>query len=57
MYFNPLKTFKEGSSLELYYEVYGLRPNTNYTTLLSVRREGRNRPELTLTFSEPSGAL
>ena len=55
VFFNPLKTFKEGSSLELYYEVYGLRANTTYTTLLSVRREGRGRPELTLTFSEPAG--
>jgi tetratricopeptide (TPR) repeat protein len=56
VFFNPLRTFKEGSSLELYYEVYGLRNNTTYTTQLSVRREGRGRPELTLSFTEPAGA-
>lgn len=55
VFFNPLRSFKEGSNLELYYEVYGLRANTTYTTQLSVRREGRGRPELTLSFSEPSG--
>ena len=55
VFFNPLRNFKEGSSLELYYEVYGLRANTTYTTQLSVRREGRGRPELTLSFTEPSG--
>lgn len=56
VFFNPLKTFKEGSSLELYFEVYGLRPGTNYATQLAVRREGRGRPEITLSFSEPAGA-
>lgn len=56
VFFNPLRTFKEGSRLELYYEVYGLRTNTTYTTQLSVRREGRGRPELTLSFTEPTGA-
>jgi tetratricopeptide (TPR) repeat protein len=55
VFFNPLKTFKEGSNVELYYEVYGLRPGTDYTTQLSVRREGRGRPELTLTFTDPAG--
>ena len=56
VYFNPLKTFKEGSSLELYFEVYGLRPGTSYATHLAVRREDRGRPEITLTFSEDAGA-
>jgi tetratricopeptide (TPR) repeat protein len=56
VFFNPLRTFKEGSSLELYYELYGLRPTTTYTTQLVVRREARGRPELTLSFSEPAGA-
>jgi tetratricopeptide (TPR) repeat protein len=55
VFFNPLKRFKEGSNVELYYEIYGLRPGTTYATLLSIRREGRGRPELTLTFSEPAG--
>ena len=56
VFFNPLKTFREGGSMELYYEIYGLRPGTTYATKLSVRREGRSRPELTLSFEEPSGA-
>jgi hypothetical protein len=55
VFFNPLKTFRQGSNLELYYEIYGLRPGTPYNTQLSVRREGRGRSEITLSFSELAG--
>lgn len=55
VYFNPLKTFRQGSNLELYYELYGLREGTPYGTHLSVRREGRGRPEITLSFAELAG--
>ncbi|MEO8295381.1 MAG: GWxTD domain-containing protein [Gemmatimonadota bacterium] len=55
VYFNPLQTFREGSSLELYYEVYGLTAKSSYATQLSVRRNGRGRPEITLGFSELAG--
>jgi GWxTD domain-containing protein len=55
VFFNPLRTFAEGSSLELYYEVYGLRAGTTYGTQLSVRRKGRSRAEITLGFSEVAG--
>jgi hypothetical protein len=55
VFFNPLKTFREGADMELYYEVYGLRPNTSYTTRLAVKREGRSRAEFTLGFTDPAG--
>ncbi|MEP7324652.1 MAG: GWxTD domain-containing protein [Gemmatimonadota bacterium] len=55
VFFNPLGSFRERSSMELYYEVYGLRFGTTYSTRLSVRREGRDRAELTLDFSDPAG--
>jgi hypothetical protein len=54
VFFNPLRTFKEGANVELYYEIYGLRGGTTYATELSVRREGRGRRELTFSFSEPA---
>ena len=55
VFFNPLRSFAEGSSMELYFEIYGLRPGT-YRTQLSVRRQGRERAEIALGFSDPAGS-
>jgi GWxTD domain-containing protein len=52
VFFNPLGTFREGGSLELYYEVYGLPASTTYATELSVFKRGGRRPEITLGFTE-----
>jgi len=54
VFFNPLRTFREGSSMELYFEVYGLG-RTTYRTQLAVRKQGRDRAEFTLSFSDPAG--
>ncbi|HEV8125259.1 MAG TPA: hypothetical protein VGP80_13520, partial [Gemmatimonadales bacterium] len=54
VFFNPLGSFLEGSAMELYYEVYGLGATT-YRTQLAVRKQGRNRPEFTLSFADPAG--
>jgi GWxTD domain-containing protein len=37
--FNPLRTYKRGEEMELYYEIEGLRP-APYTVELAVRRKG-----------------
>jgi hypothetical protein len=55
VYFNPLRSIREGSNLELYYEVYGLRPASEYSTALSIKRQGRNRAEIRLNYTELSG--
>ena len=53
---NPLNTYREGSSLELYYEIAGARPQGTYRIGFEfVRLTGRNRRgknELTLGFRE-----
>jgi GWxTD domain-containing protein len=37
--FNPLKTYRRGDEMELYYEIEGLRP-TPYTVELAVKKKG-----------------
>ena len=38
--FNPLRTFKRGDEMQLYYEVDGLRPGSPYEVRLAVRKQG-----------------
>ncbi len=38
--FNPLRTFKRGEEMELYYELEGLSSGTPYTVRISVRKQG-----------------
>jgi GWxTD domain-containing protein len=40
VFFNPLRTYRHDDLMELYYEVGGLEPNSNYTTQLEVKRRG-----------------
>lgn len=56
VFFNPLGTFIQGSSMEIYYEIYGLQGATTYRTQLAVRKEGKDRPEITLDFSDPASS-
>jgi len=37
--FNPLRTYRRGDQMELYYEIDGLRP-TPYTVELAVKKKG-----------------
>ena len=56
VFFNPLRTFPQGSTMELYYEIYGLSVGTTYRTQLSVRKQGRGRAEITLSFTDPAAS-
>lgn len=38
VYFNPLRRFKVGEEMQLYYEVSGLKPSTDYSTQVVVKR-------------------
>ncbi len=40
LFFDPTRVVREGAVLELYYEVYGLRPNEPYETEIKVEKEG-----------------
>jgi GWxTD domain-containing protein len=55
VFFNPVGTWRENSSMEMYYEIYGLAPGSTYRTQLSVRKGRRGRRERTLSFTDPAG--
>jgi hypothetical protein len=38
--FNPLRTFRREEEMQLYYEVEGLSPGTEYTVRIAVRKQG-----------------
>jgi len=40
VFFNPLDSFSRRGSMEVYYELFGLVPEVNYTTLIEVIRKG-----------------
>jgi hypothetical protein len=56
VFLNPLGRYPQGSSVELYYEVYGLPAGSAYHT--AIRLEGRKksgkRPPVFLEFDAPS---
>lgn len=54
---NPLGTFQEGGSAELYYQVVGQTPGTKYQTILEFfDATSPDRSALTLRFEEEAGA-
>jgi GWxTD domain-containing protein len=38
VFFNPLRTFKTGEEMQLYYEMTGVSPGADYTTQVAVKR-------------------
>jgi hypothetical protein len=54
--FNPLRTYKRGEEMELYYEVEGLRP-APYTVELAVRKRGSGRGILKKIFGGGSATI
>ena len=53
---NPLNVFREGSSIELYYEIDGATPHAVYQTTMIFRRvvgrDRRGKNEVTVSFAE-----
>lgn len=56
VFFNPIGSWRENSSMEMYYEIYGLAPGSSYRTQISVRKGRRGRRERTLSFTDPAGS-
>ena len=54
--FNPLRTYKRGEEMELYYEIEGLRP-APYTVELSVRKRGSGGGVFKKIFGGGSAAI
>ena len=58
VFLNPLESFREGASLELYYEVEGTRPRVAYKTTLNFTRiqgrGGRGKDQVSLGFTDQS---
>jgi hypothetical protein len=54
--FNPLRTYKRGEEMELYYEIEGLRP-APYTVELAVRKRGSGGGILKKIFGGGSAAI
>ena len=54
--FNPLRTYKRGEEMELYYEVEGLRP-APYSVELAVRKKGAGRGIFKKIFGGGSAAI
>jgi len=54
--FNPLRTYKRGEEMELYYEIEGLRP-APYTVELAVRKRGSGGGIIKKIFGGGSAAI
>ena len=54
--FNPLRTYKRGEEMELYYEIEGLRP-APYTVELAVKKRGSGGGVLKKIFGGGSAAI
>ena len=54
--FNPLRTYKRGEEMELYYEIEGLRP-APYTVELAVKKRGSGRGIIKKIFGGGNAAI
>lgn len=57
IFFNPTGVYRQNAEMELYYEVYGLDPQTPYTVELRVGRREGGRPSITLKYDEKSEGI
>ena len=55
---NPLNTYREGGSVEVYYQMRGLDPGATYRTSIEVRprNSARNDPSVRVAFDDDAGA-
>lgn len=57
VFFNPLRTYRSGESMRVYYELLGISPGERYTTQVAVKRGTGDRTVLQRIFGGGGAAI
>jgi GWxTD domain-containing protein len=57
VFFNPTGVYRQNAEMELYYEVYGLAPGSDYNVELRVGRRDGGRAAITLKYDEKAEGI